>query len=301
MPVDYRFDPFQNILNPVTITGEAHTIPSVSPFTVRLGEVPLKNTPSSISLTIDGVRAEEVSSAPAAGQFWPDYSTGADGDDDWNTGTILFNAADAGKDVVVTYEGTGTVVWADLVNTHVFTESGEITAPSWATRAIISGCGGGGGGGNTYDIAGYGTDGGATSFGDLLVLGGGGGSGRGKTPIHGLDGSGFSALVRPTTATGTRGAGGGGPFGVGGTDSSTTGPGVPGTGYGSGGSGGLASSATAGIGGAAGGACVNKAISVVGGTTYTVTIGAGGKGGGSGSRYGGNGAPGILLIRWIRS
>lgn len=167
MPKNYRHDPFQDVLNPVTIKGETQTIPSVSPFTIRLDEVPLKETPSSISLTIGGVAAEEVSSAPAPGQFWPDYSTGADNDENWNTGTILFNAADAGKTVVVTYKGTGCVVWGEI-DTLIITSSCTIRAPLWATAAVLSGCAGGGGGGgdrsNTYSAAGGAAGGGAIDF-----------------------------------------------------------------------------------------------------------------------------------------
>lgn len=294
MPIDYRLDPFQDVLNAVTISGETHTIPSVSPFTIRLGEVPLKETPSSISLTIGGVRAEEVSSAPAPGQFWPDYSTGADGDDDWNTGTILFNVADAGKTVVVTYKGTGCVVWADFMNPHVFTESGTITAPLWATHAIVSGCGGGGGGGGcasgqatgagggagghciNYLIAvtggqgyivtigaggagGAGTNvtggtGGTTSFGDLLSLGGGKG-GAGTASAPGSPGSGISSIV-VLAASGT---GGSSYFGNGGVIRTTSGRGNAASGYGSG--------------------------------------GGGGAGGGN---WGGAGSPGFFMIRWVR-
>lgn len=151
---DYRLDPFRNVLNAVKISGETHTIPKVSPFTIRLAEVPLKETPSSISLTIGGNMASEVSAQPAAGQFWPDYSTGADGDENWNTGTILFNAADAGKKVVVTYKGTGILVDKRiLADTVGFWSPGTYTviAPLWARQAIITGCGAGGGGGGGYD------------------------------------------------------------------------------------------------------------------------------------------------------
>lgn len=52
----------------------------------------------------------EVSATPQAGQYWPDYSTGADNDPAWNTGTVQFNSADAGKIVAVTYRGMGTLV-----------------------------------------------------------------------------------------------------------------------------------------------------------------------------------------------
>lgn len=269
---DYRYDPFQNILNAVNISGETHTIPSVSPFTIRLNEVPLKNNPSSIALTIDGKPASEVSSHPAAGEFWPDYSTGADNDETWNTGTILFNAADAGKTVVVSYKGTGNLVWArETSQAFIFQTPGTytITAPPWATFALLSGCGGGGGGGGTayggvgglgghvinyyvpvtsdttYTvIVGKGGDGGLysnssgvlpsssggiTSFGNLLSLGGGGG-GSSWNNTPGTTGS--SPILAGYLEPVKGVIAGGGFFGTSGAT------GKPGTGHGSGGGGG---------------------------------------------------------------
>jgi hypothetical protein len=151
-------------------------VPAGSPYTIRLNEVPLKETPSSISirnrdaltaaistagattctvmngawftsgdviaieneqalvtsvadntLTItrgyNGTTAAthpvstpvygpawaEVAATPAAKQFWPDYGTGADSDEHWNTGTVQFNPADAGVVVDIAYNGTGTL------------------------------------------------------------------------------------------------------------------------------------------------------------------------------------------------
>ena len=106
---DYRYNPFSDALETVAITGENHVIPTNSPYTIRLAEVPLKESPSTVSLTINGVAGVEVAADPAAGEFWADYNTGADGDDNWNTGTIKFNAADAGKTVVAAYKGMGTL------------------------------------------------------------------------------------------------------------------------------------------------------------------------------------------------
>lgn len=108
--IDYRYNPFSNALTPVAITGESHVVPSNSPYTVRLNEIPVKESPSTVSLTIAGVAGTEVAAEPAAGEFRCDYTTGADDDDNWNTGTIQFNAADAGKTVVVTYNGIGTII-----------------------------------------------------------------------------------------------------------------------------------------------------------------------------------------------
>lgn len=119
---DYRYNAYDDVLEPVAITGETHIIPSNSPYTIRLCEVPEKADPSSISLTIAGVTASEVAAEPAAGEFWPDYSTSADGDTNWNTGLIKFNASDAGKTVAVSYSGIGTLASVNAA----------LTLPSWA-------------------------------------------------------------------------------------------------------------------------------------------------------------------------
>lgn len=277
MAVDYRLDPFQDVLNPVNISGETHTIPSVSPFSIRLKEVPLKETPSSISLTIGGLVASEVSSQPAAGEFWTDYSTGADGDENWNTGTILFNASDAGKTVVVAYKGTGMLVDARL-GVEIFTSSGTTTAPLGATKAFISGCAGGGGGGGSYGSTtsrasgggaggavidyivsvvggkGYqitigaggtggqygghkGTSGGITSFGDLLSLSGGTGGQGTGSPGETGSTPGSRTICDVAQAGTAGGKGGATPWGEGGTSPSSTGVGGNGAGCGAGGAG----------------------------------------------------------------
>lgn len=317
--INYRYNPFQDVLNPVTVSNEEHIVPSASPFTIQLCEAPKKDAPSTISLKIDGVTAEEVAAYPAAGQYWPDYSTNADGNPQWNTGTILFNSADAGKNVLVTYKATGTVVWADTINTYLFRQSGTIIAPQWARSAILSGCGGGGGGGGFGGGGGAGSRGsagGVTSFGSLLSLGGGeGGGGRGTAHGNmeaGAGGETFSGLVpsksgryldKIFSAEGAAidyvyraGAGGSGPFGMGGNGA----PGATPSGWGAGGAGGLRSN-WGGGGGGAGGACIERRVGIVGGQKYIITIGEGG-GGGNGGGYanasGGWGSSGLLIIKW---
>ena len=107
---DYRLDPFTGQINIREITGEEHTIPSNSPYTIRLDEVPYKADPSTLKVTYrdTGAQLTEVAAQPATGQYWPDYlTTTVEG---WNTGTLLFNAADAGKTVLVSYQGMGTLV-----------------------------------------------------------------------------------------------------------------------------------------------------------------------------------------------
>ncbi len=109
--VDYRLNPFLNVMETKKITEEKHQVPNQSPFTVRLNEVPQKTDPTSITVKFaDGTALTEVAATPAQGQYWPDYNTTSHGITDWNTGTLLFNSADAGKWVIVSYNGTGTLV-----------------------------------------------------------------------------------------------------------------------------------------------------------------------------------------------
>ena len=117
-PSDYRHNPYSDISTAV-LTTERHIVPGGSPYIVRLNEVPQKNSPSTITVkeitaingnTITyGSTFAEVAASPATGDFWPDYSTGADGDPSWNSGKILFASADAGKIVEVIYTATGTL------------------------------------------------------------------------------------------------------------------------------------------------------------------------------------------------
>ena len=112
---DYRYDPFLGAYNIRAISGETHVIPSKSPFTVRLNEVPQKTEPSSLIVKFNtGVVLTEVAAQPAQGQFWSDYNT-KEGSD-WNTGTLLFNAADAGKIIVVNYNGMGSLLDDRLID-----------------------------------------------------------------------------------------------------------------------------------------------------------------------------------------
>ena len=113
-PSDFRYDPFSDVSTAV-VTTERHLIPSVSPYIISLNEVPEKTSPSTMTVTeIDGTGTAgasfaEVAAIPESGQFWADYNTGATGSENWNTGKLLFNAADAGKLVEVSYTATGTL------------------------------------------------------------------------------------------------------------------------------------------------------------------------------------------------
>lgn len=119
---DYRFDPHGNTSTSIYKT-ERHVIPLISPYVITLNEIPQKNSPSTIvvkeiasisgtSVTY-GTTFAEVAATPSAGQFWPDYSTNADSDKYWNTGKLLFNSADAGKFIEVSYTATGNLASID--------------------------------------------------------------------------------------------------------------------------------------------------------------------------------------------
>ena len=115
-PSDIRVNPFNNATNYVNLT-ERHIVPSVSPFVVRLNEVPEKQDPSNMQMYyVDDTTGQttetaltEVAATPGAGEFRPDYSTNAFDDTSWNTGLIEFSFADAGKIIEVSYTGTGTL------------------------------------------------------------------------------------------------------------------------------------------------------------------------------------------------
>lgn len=115
-PSDIRVNPFNNATNYVNLT-ERHIVPSVSPFVVRLNEVPEKQDPSNMQMFyVDDTTGQttetaltEVAATPGAGEFRPDYSTNAFDDTSWNTGLIEFSSLDAGKIIEVSYTATGTL------------------------------------------------------------------------------------------------------------------------------------------------------------------------------------------------
>lgn len=118
-PSNIRVNPFTGTggaTNYVELT-EKHIIPAVSPYVIRLNEVPEKQDPSNMKMvyvdSATGAATEnaltEVAATPGQGEFRPDYSTNAMEDKTWNTGLIEFSASDAGKIVQVTYTGTGTL------------------------------------------------------------------------------------------------------------------------------------------------------------------------------------------------
>lgn len=117
-PSNYRYDAYSDIPSNITLT-ERHLVPAISPYIVTLTEVPVKSAPSTTSVryinsisggTVNyGDSLTEVSATPIAGQYYPDYHTNADNNENWNTGQILFAAADAGKMIEATYSAKGTL------------------------------------------------------------------------------------------------------------------------------------------------------------------------------------------------
>lgn len=86
-----------------TISNEAHTVSLVTPFTVKLLEVPLQDAPSTV--IVPGY-TETTSVIPLAGQFYVKYSTGY----------LTFHSSAAGALVYVSYEGRGSIVDAQDIN-----------------------------------------------------------------------------------------------------------------------------------------------------------------------------------------
>ena len=86
-PSNIRVNPFTGTggaTNYVELT-EKHIIPAVSPYVIRLNEVPEKQDPSNMKMVyVDiatGAATEnaltEVAATPGQGEFRPDYSTNA--------------------------------------------------------------------------------------------------------------------------------------------------------------------------------------------------------------------------------
>ncbi len=288
-PEDYRYDPFQDALQDVSIVNEEHVIESNSPYTVRLDELPKRESPSSMSvrlkaelgedldvsetgvdlassvqagwftagevITVDseqmlvsgvsgvtltvtrgyngttaathvtgtavfGKTFEEVAADPSQGQFWPDYTTEADGDKNWNTGTLKFNSADAGKKVTISYRGMGALVDGRALGLRcqVFTASGVFVVPPRVYTVYVTMCGGGGGGGRGN---GYYGGGGAQCWikqpvsvtpGDsITVTVGAGGTGKTSSDGNGTAGgtSSFGSLLSASGGASASGAAGG--------------------------------------------------------------------------------------------
>lgn len=95
----------------ITIDTEQMLVTNVSgsTLTITRGYNGTTAATHSANIAVYGPAWSEVAATPAARQYWPDYGTGADSDDNWNTGTVIFNSADAGKVLDISYKGTGTL------------------------------------------------------------------------------------------------------------------------------------------------------------------------------------------------
>ena len=259
-PSNIRINPFVGSGGAATYVNltETHIIPSVSPFVIRLNEVPEKRDPSNMKCvyvddTTGAVTSRaltEVAATPAAGQFRPDYSTKADKDDSWNTGLIEFNSADAGKIVQVSYTGMGTLA---AVQSNKY--------PSWYTDR-------GDGSDGDFIPSEDTTIGGIKNYKRVFIKAGVTVTVNKQLIIKASDGV---VIAGSINGSGTKGGYGNADFGTGGANGGAGGSGGNGSGKnGQDGTGG-------GNGGAGGGS----------------NCGAGGNGGGGiGIQYGGNGAGG---------
>lgn len=89
------------------ITGESHTIPAASPYTVNLTEVPEENRGVDVSDVAATVTFTERTYLPtASGDFYVDYTTGI----------ITFYSGDASVAITCDYDGTGSCCLADDIN-----------------------------------------------------------------------------------------------------------------------------------------------------------------------------------------
>jgi hypothetical protein len=108
-----RRNPFTKTENPVIKQENGLVIPTSSPYLVQLVETPLKEIPSSVTVynVTDNQYMTEVQTAPGQGQFRVDYPE-PDGE---GTGLVEFSSLDAGKEVNVTYKGTGSPVVTEFL------------------------------------------------------------------------------------------------------------------------------------------------------------------------------------------
>lgn len=282
----------------ITIDSEQMQVTGIAGnvMTVTRGYNSTVATTHLINAVVYGPVLSEVSATPAARQYWPDYTTGADGDDTWNTGTVLFNSAQAGVTVAVSYKGTGTLVDARaLGGKTVYDTPGTYTfvAPTDKLKVTVIGAGGSGGGVGTSSGQFYaGAAGGASSFGPYLSASGGGGAqvdagsptaGIGAYPAVSTT-SFHSNPVGYFYGSSIRGGTGANEGAIGGY------------GYGSGGGG----AKHASVGQHADGGCGDAKtamLTVTPGEPITVTVGAGCVSA-TGTYKGGTGAPGAVIVEW---
>jgi len=121
---NWRFNPFTGTEHSSLISSEPHTIEyqdEWNAYGIQLDEGVRLDSPSSVSI----IDADSLASftevprsvAPSVGEYRVDY----DASTYYGTSRIQFNAADTGKNVEVTYYGTGTVVKNNYRRTQLTT------------------------------------------------------------------------------------------------------------------------------------------------------------------------------------
>ncbi len=167
-----------------------------------------------------------------------------------------------------------------FAGTQTFTSNGTFIVPVGVTSVLVNMSGGGGGGGMQWSwvcgVSQFGTSGGTTSFGGLLVALGGFVGNGGSDPALGGAAGGAGGVSGSPGGWSWGGAGGGSLFGSGGTGfyripNTQDFPGTGGNGYGAGGGGGIT-----GGGGGGGAAFSGRVLTVVSGQIIPVTVGTGG-------------------------
>jgi len=115
---DIRFNPFTGEETPVFISNEEQTIPNSSPYLVKLNESPVLSLPSTVSAKIKetGQELKEVakSKVPAKNEFAVNYDEKANGE-------VLVNSFYKGKTLQVSYQGLGSNINKNLLQSLAFT------------------------------------------------------------------------------------------------------------------------------------------------------------------------------------
>ena len=114
---NWRYNPFTDTYMLADKTEDNLYVPSSSPYTIQLLELPKKEAPSTVTVYCYDISDyfTEVLTAPAQGEFRVDYPP-ADGK---GTGLVEFNQNDAGKQVRIFYKATGSPALEEFLNTKI--------------------------------------------------------------------------------------------------------------------------------------------------------------------------------------
>ena len=127
----------------LTIDSEKVKVVSISggAVTVTRGHeslaVPHARRDAATPIVVYGPLLAEVATDPAPNQYQPDYTTKPNGDENWNTGELRFNAADAHKWVQIRYVGVGSLASAERAGNDPLRSYGNIV--STPIVAVVSG------------------------------------------------------------------------------------------------------------------------------------------------------------------